>query len=53
MNPGPRENWLALALLDGLLTAMGFFFVVRACLRHLAAGRQRPSQPASRRRYEN
>ncbi len=40
MNPAPRENWLALALLDVLLTAMGFFFVARAFLRRLAAGRR-------------
>jgi hypothetical protein len=44
MNPGPRENWLVLrsTLLDVLLTAMGFFFVARAFLRHLTAGRPRP-----------
>lgn len=42
MNPAPRENWLALVLLDVLLAAMGFFFVARAFLRYLAAGRRRP-----------
>ncbi len=36
-----RENWLALALLDVLLAAMGFLFVARAFLRYLAAGRRR------------
>ena len=41
MNPGPRENWLALALLDVLLASMGFFFVARAFVRHLATSRRR------------
>ncbi len=40
MNPAPRENWLALALLDALLAAMGFLFVARTFLRYLAAGRR-------------
>jgi hypothetical protein len=39
MNPAPRDAaaWLTLALLDALLTALGFVFVARACLRRLAA----------------
>ncbi len=41
MNPGPRDNWLALAVLDVLLAAMGFFFVARAFLRRLGVGRRR------------
>ena len=38
MNSARRESGLALALLDFLLTALGFFFVARATLRRLAAG---------------
>jgi hypothetical protein len=47
VNPTLRENWLALALLDLLLTVLGFVFVARAGLRRLATG-IRP-----RRSYEN
>ena len=47
MNSTPRENRLALVVLDLLLAGLGLVFVARAALRSLAAG-IRP-----RRRYEN
>jgi hypothetical protein len=53
MNPSPRGNWLALAVLDLLLTALGAAFVARAFLRYLAADIKQFLQSTRRRHYEN
>jgi len=53
MNPGPRGNWLALAVLDLLLTTLGAAFVARVFLRHLAADIKQFLQSPRRRHYEN
>jgi hypothetical protein len=47
MNPTSREHWATLALLDLLLTGLGFIFVARAGLRRLAGSLR------TRRHYEN
>jgi hypothetical protein len=53
VNPDPRGDWLALAALDLLLTALSTAFVARAFLRHLAADVKRFRPFSGRRHYEN